>query len=76
MTSNHPGDVVELAPQLPSLQEAATQEQHQLSVEEQQKQVCYAPPNIWLRILHTCHQLLVAQHHLAEQTVIAEYNGQ
>jgi len=42
VTSNHPGDVVELAPQLPSLQEAATEEQHQLSVEEQQKQVCYA----------------------------------
>ncbi|KAL0039575.1 hypothetical protein WJX77_002257 [Trebouxia sp. C0004] len=42
VTSYNPGDVVELAPQLPSLQEAATEEQHQLSVAEQQKQAAEA----------------------------------
>ena len=39
VSSSHPGDVIELAPQLPPLHEAATEEQHQLSMEQQQKQV-------------------------------------
>lgn len=40
VAASHPGDVVELAPAVPPLQEAATEEQHQQSVAEQQKQVC------------------------------------
>ena len=39
VSSAHPGDTVELPPQLTPLQEADTEEQHQLSVEAQQKQV-------------------------------------
>lgn len=52
MTSNHPGDAVELAPQLPLLQEAATEEQHQISVEEQQKQVCMLHTSAIRFLLH------------------------
>ena len=41
VSSTHPGDVVELPPQLPSLQDGTTEEQHQQSVAEQQKKVCH-----------------------------------
>ena len=39
VSSAHPGDIVELPPQLTPLQEADTEEQHQFTVEAQQKQV-------------------------------------
>lgn len=39
VSSAHPGDVVELPPQLMPLKEADTEEQHQTSVDAQQKQV-------------------------------------
>ena len=45
MTSVDPADGVELPPQLLALHEADTEEQHQASVEQQQKQVVL---NVWV----------------------------
>lgn len=63
MSSAHPGDVVELPPQLAPLQEADTEEQHQLSLEAQQKQV---------RLAFECSQLLMI---VQAQTISMEVFG-
>ncbi len=39
VTSHHPGDLVETAPQLPPLQDAITEEEHQQQLNEEQRQV-------------------------------------
>lgn len=43
VTTCHPGDVVELPPELLPLQEAANQEEHDSMLQQQQQQVCIAP---------------------------------
>ena len=51
VASTHPGDAVELPSQPLPLQEADTEEEHQVVVEEQLKQVCH------MHILAACTAL-------------------
>lgn len=52
ITTFHPSSLVELAPELPALAHALTEEQHQQQLDEQQRQV---NPQGWLTTSAVLH---------------------